>query len=126
MRLIREIRDEFLAFLYDKKSLNEKQVEKILDIQNHEKPSVGTLSKELGYLTALDVMEIIQIQISISNKKYFGEIAIELGKLSEERVNKLLKLQLDRVPTSKEIISRNKILSTSNLKKFYDKFKAEK
>lgn len=120
-----KISDKFLAFLYDQKKLDKNQIEDILDIQNHEKPSIGTLGKELGYLTVLDVMEIIQIQISISNKKYFGEIAIELGKLSENQVDKLLKLQFVRLPSSKEIISTHEMFSDIDFENYYNTFKSK-
>jgi hypothetical protein len=120
-----KISDPFLAYLYEQEQLSADQITAIEDIQHHEKPSIGTIAKKMGFLNAMDVMEIIQIQINNENKVLFGEIAVKMEKLTARQVEQILTEQQKLIPASKDILLRKQFLSEEECHALYKSFSSQ-
>ncbi len=63
--------------------------------QQNDRPSLGQLALELGFLTTQQVREILHIQ-SEGQSRRFGEIAMSLGMIKRTQLAELLMEQLER------------------------------
>lgn len=63
--------------------------------QQNDRPSLGQLALELGFLTTQQVREILHIQ-SEGHVSRFGEIALSMGMMHRTQLAELLMEQLER------------------------------
>ena len=74
------------------------------------RPLLGMIAVQQGKLTVRQVREIFSAQATCL-KKPFGEIAIELGMITEEELSELLFMQSNSVPQLRDILVELGILT---------------
>lgn len=80
------------TFLLERGVVTPRQVSSAIDRQRESRPPLGRLAIEQETLSARDVSAILHWQQATSPRR-FGEIAVELGYLSEGEIERLLALQ---------------------------------
>ncbi len=76
-------------------AISAEQYLEALDKQQNDRPSLGQLALELGFLSTQQVREILQIQ-SEGHVSRFGEIALSMGMIQRTQLAELLMEQLER------------------------------
>lgn len=93
-------------FLVSKNLVTEEQVANALNAQRHSKLPLGKLAVQLGYVSKIDNIKIL-LEQDKTDKRY-GDLAIEMGLLDEEKITEVLRAQkADTVPIGKVLVEEN-------------------
>ncbi len=104
----------FGEFLIRKGVATEEQVLKALDEQKKNRLPIGTVAVMDKFLSIKDVYIILNKQIQDPEKK-FGEVAVELGLLTEQELEKILEIQFEKNPNVGEILVRHGVMDKERL-----------
>ncbi len=100
--------ERFGEFLVNKGIVEENAVLDALNFQRKEGIPVGKIALKEKMLTWKQIYQVLNAQFDTT--KRFGEVAIELGFLVEEEVNRLLEIQKKlRLPLGKILVKLEKI-----------------
>ena len=104
----------FGEFLIKRGVATEAQILKALDDQKKNRLPIGTVAVKEKFLDIKDVYAILNKQIEDPEKK-FGEIAVELGLLTGEELEKILEIQFEKNPNVGEILVGHGVLDRERL-----------
>jgi len=93
----------FLIWLCDHELLRAEDAMEVLRACAARQKPIGRLAYEEGLLAKAEVLHIAQLQAGRPGQR-FGEIALELGYLTEEGVGRLLELQARRAPRPEDML----------------------
>jgi hypothetical protein len=93
----------FGLYLKKKGVITADQLVEALEAQLHALVPIGQLALEEGILSARDIFDVLRAQ-SESPHVLFGELAIDLGKMSRDQLMRLLMIQSDRKRTLSDIL----------------------
>ena len=92
----------FGEYLVSRKLVTDEQLSKALELQRASMRPMGKFAKKLGYISRKDNVRVLLEHIK-GNKRY-GDLAVEMGFLTEEQVRDVLETQ------SREGVMLGKIL----------------
>ncbi|OIP62213.1 MAG: hypothetical protein CO150_08715 [Nitrospirae bacterium CG_4_9_14_3_um_filter_53_35] len=104
----------FGEFLIKRGVATEEQIVKALDEQKKIRLPLGTVAVTNHFLSIKDVYAVLNRQVEDPEKK-FGEIALELGLLTEQELDKIIELQYEKNPNIGEILVRRGVLNKERL-----------
>jgi len=110
----------FGHYLFDEGLLTNEQLVEAIDYQAKCNLSLGKLAVREDYITAAEADKINDKQRSLD--KRFGEVAIELGLLSDEQIESLLAIQKKEKIFFGEILLRKNFLDEQTLNKALEEF----
>jgi hypothetical protein len=85
----------FGLFLHRNRVITAEQLVAALELQIKHLVPIGQLALEEGILSARDIFDILHAQHDAPNER-FGELAIELGRMTRDDLMRLLMIQADR------------------------------
>lgn len=121
----------FGGFLVEKNIISNDDLIDALDIQIKQRALIGQLAKQNKMISGKDLLRILNAMRKPGNtKKLFGEVAVSLGLLSIEQIDKLLETQNESSePIGGILVSMGKMTKSQQkvlLKEFYIKNNAGK
>lgn len=87
----------FIEFLLERNLISANVARRLIEEKRYVREPIGTIAVSHGLLRP-DQIDVILDHQDDSNKR-FGEIAAELGFLTQQQVETLIKIQQARVPT---------------------------
>lgn len=84
----------FIRYLSENEIVDEAAARRALDLKGRVDLRIGPISLLQGFVTPEEINGILWIQRDAQNKK-FGEIAVEMGVMTQDEVKKSLELQQD-------------------------------
>lgn len=107
---------KFELYLVRSGIISADQLVAALEIQHSKYVPIGQLAIEERLLSARDVFHVLHFQRRMLRpRKRFGEIAIEMGLISGDELQRLLFLQMDRKPALIEVLIRQGAMTPSQV-----------
>jgi hypothetical protein len=103
----------FGLYLKKKGIITAEQLVDALELQHSELVRIGQLAIEEGILSARDVFKVLRCQSDLPNER-FGEIAVELGLMTEDQLQHLLMVQSNRKPPLLDVLVDQGLLTPSD------------
>ena len=107
-------------FLLQKNVIDEAALLGALDEQQRRKCFLGTLGVQEGLLSVSDVLRVVNAQIG--DRRSFGAVAIGLGALDEDGIDRLLALQRASVEPLGELLVERGSLEAGKLQEMLDEY----
>jgi hypothetical protein len=104
----------FGEFLIKRGVATEEQILKALDEQKKNRLPLGTVAIMEKFLGFKDVYSILNRQMA-EPEKNFGEIAVELGLINQEELDRILQLQKEKNPHVGEVLVEQGVLDKERL-----------
>lgn len=104
----------FGMFLYKEGAISAEQLIEVFAMQGEQTQPLGVVAMEAGKLGVRDVLSILRVQSDLPNDR-FGDIAIDLGLLTQADLAELLLRQSDSTPTVEQCLEALGILSQEQL-----------
>lgn len=86
----------FGEYLLERRALDEPALLRALDEQQRRRPFLGAVAVAEGALGVREVLSVLAAQVD--DRRSFGVLAVEMGLLTEERLDRLLARQRAAVP----------------------------
>lgn len=86
----------FIQFLLERDIVSESVARRFTENKRYVREPIGMIAVDHGLLDVSQIDEILDRQSETD--KRFGEIAVEMGFMSEAQVERLVKIQANRVP----------------------------
>ena len=103
---------KFGLYLVRKGIITAEQLVDALEVQHAKNVPIGQLAIEERLMSARDVFHVLHFQRRRPEPwERFGEIAIKMGLITQEELESLLLLQLDRKPRLKDVLVQRRVLS---------------
>jgi hypothetical protein len=103
---------KFCLYLKNKGVITAEQLVAALELQHEKLTPIGQLAIEEGVLSARNVFKVLRCQSDLPHER-FGEVAVELGLMTSDQLERLLALQASRKPSLLEILVRQGALSVA-------------
>jgi hypothetical protein len=87
----------FIEFLIERDFVSAEVARTLYEDKRHVREPIGTIAVSHGLLQTGQIDTILDHQVD--SDKRFGQIAVELGFLTQQQVETLVKIQQSRVPT---------------------------
>ena len=94
---------QFGLFLVHRRVITCNQFVTAMELQKASRPPIGQLALDHEKLAVQQIMQLLAAQ-SDNPQELFGELAVELGMLSEADLSELVKLQSDLIKPMAEIV----------------------
>ncbi len=106
----------FGEYLIQRGLMTEEDLHKALDIQTSERTPLGQLAVEQSFLNRKDLFRVLNEQRKTKEKsKRFGDVAVELGIMTEKQLNELLKIQAENRKLIGAILVSTGVISGAQL-----------
>lgn len=107
----------FARFLVERDLVPPQVARRLSEGWHSEREPLGMIALAHGLLRPEQIDEILDVQRE--RPRLFGEIAVELGYLSQDRVNRLLKIQAFRVAVNLgEVLTLSGIISCEDMARY--------
>ena len=93
----------FGLYLYRKSVITAEQLLDAVESQHDNLVPIGQLALEEGILAPRDVFTVLRLQSDLPGER-FGDVAIELGLMTDDQLMRLLMIQTDRKRSLSEIL----------------------
>lgn len=115
----------FGDYLVRQSIIQEKDLTRTLKMQKTDRIPLGQLALQNGLIDNKVMFRILSCQRKVeSRNQTFGQLAIQLGYLSQEQVNKLLKMQTQTNRLLGELLVSQGLVSQAEMIKALKKFRA--
>ena len=104
----------FAAQLYQRGVVSADEFAEAVSRQIADRPPLGSVAIARGKLSKSEVADICAAQVNAGHKR-FGEVAVEMGLLTDDDVDELLAVQSESVPDLLEIFEKMGTLTRSQL-----------
>jgi hypothetical protein len=101
---------KFCLYLKNKRVITAEQLVAALEVQHAKLTPIGQLAMEEGVLSARNVFKVLRCQSDLPHER-FGEVAVELGLINGDQLDRLLALQAGRKPPLLDILIRQGALT---------------
>ena len=116
----------FGEYLVEQKIIREKDLDRALEIQKTDRVPLGQLAMQKGLIDNKQLFRILSRQRRPEEKsKSFGNLAVEMGYLSQEQVEALLERQTHTNRLLGEILVSQGLVSQMELIKALKKFRSQ-
>ena len=110
----------FGEFLLQNQVIDEDALLGALDEQQRRKSFLGTLAVKEGLLKVSDVLRVVNAQLG--DRRSFGAVAVGLGALDEDAIDRLLALQSSSVEPLGELLVEKGSLEAEKLQEMLDEY----
>ena len=116
---------QFGLYLVENGIITPEQFVEALQVQIDSRPQLGSLAIEQKALTMKEVFQVLRTQAD-EPKELFGQLAVEAGLISEDRLASLLYLQSARVRSMEEIVVELGYVSAETLEQELSEYRYSK
>ncbi len=115
----------FGDYLVRQSIIREKDLTRTLEMQKTDRIPLGQLALQKGLIDNKALFRILSRQRKVEGRNQtFGQLAIQLGYLSQEQVNELLKMQTQTNRLLGELLVSQELVSQVEMIKALKKFRA--
>ncbi|HEY4235525.1 MAG TPA: hypothetical protein VGM76_18985 [Lacipirellulaceae bacterium] len=116
---------QFELYLKSKGVISADQLVAALEVQQKQLVPIGQLAIEEGVLSPRQVFQVLRSQ-SDSPHEQFGEVAVNLGLMTRDQLQRLLMIQMERKRSLAEILVRQLVISPLHASEELAAFRREK
>lgn len=116
----------FGCFLIKKKLIDENDLLEVLDYQFNHRMPIGKVAVIRGDLTPMQVLDILRRQEELPEYHSFGDVAVQLGYLSEKRINAILEHQRMFRESLSHTLAGLKKIKEEDIRRAQEEFESQK
>lgn len=113
---------QFAMYLVDNGVLSCEEYYEASKLQQHSRPQLGALAIEARLLTVKQVFAVLSLQCDEPNTR-FGELAVRLGYLKHDDINRLLAEQERRAKPVIDVLVDENFLPAEEVERHYAEYR---